>query len=50
LGSLNFLDYKTITEEDELNYVYRPGDDSFFMLNVLRQEMSEWPKKWQPIS
>jgi hypothetical protein len=37
LNELNFLEYITITEKDELNYVYRPGDDSFFMLNVLKQ-------------
>ncbi len=39
LSELGFLQYVTIPEKDEFNYVYRPGEDSFFMLNVLKQQL-----------
>jgi hypothetical protein len=29
-----------LPEKDEFEYVYRPGDDSFLMLSVLKKELT----------
>ena len=34
---LGFLEYYMLPNGDEFEYVYRPGDDSFFMLSVLKE-------------
>lgn len=37
---LGFLEYYMLPEKDEFEYIYRPGDDSFLMLSVLKNELS----------
>jgi hypothetical protein len=33
------LDYISVLEQGEFNFVYRPGDDSFLFLDALRFEL-----------
>jgi hypothetical protein len=35
------LDIIAVLEEDEFNYVYRPGDDSYLLLDALRFELDK---------
>jgi hypothetical protein len=35
-SEMGFLQYYMLPEGNEFEYVYRPGDDSFLMLSVLR--------------
>ena len=37
LEHIDFLEYYMLPEKDEFDFVYRPGDDSFYMLFVLRR-------------
>lgn len=35
------LDLIAVIEKDEFNYVYRPGDDSYLLLDALRLDLSK---------
>ena len=42
---LGFLEYYMLPEKDEFDYIYRPGDDSFLMLSVLKNELPSFPHR-----
>lgn len=39
VDNYKLIDYLPILEKDELNYVYRPNDDSFLFLDALRLDL-----------
>lgn len=41
LENYKIIDYLPVLEKDELNYVYRPNDDSFLFLDALRLDLPE---------
>ena len=50
LDSYKIIDYLPILEANELDYVYRPNDDSYLLLDALKMDIEEMVKspdsKW----
>lgn len=40
---LDLLDYASLVENNEFEYIYEPNDDTFLMLSVLKQELHSLP-------
>ena len=41
LENYKIIDYLPILEPNELDYVYRPNDDSYLLLDALRMDLNE---------
>lgn len=48
LTDYKIIDYLPVLEPNELDYVYRPNDDSYFLLDALRMDMGEVMKTSDP--
>ena len=47
IENYKIIDYLPILDQNELDYVYRPNDDSFLLLDALRMDLQEIMKNFE---